>query len=252
MADTVSESMTSGRVLMNEGADWRLYAWQLLWLALSGAAFWWLEQHSGLDMRLAQAFFDPVGQRFPLKDSLLLEWLNHRLLKYALIAGCGWLALRAVRRRDARLGCAVVAMLLATLAVSWLKAHSLHSCPWDLQPFGGTAEMFGLFGPVAAIPGPGHCFPGGHASSGFAVMALFFHAWPDNRRRAWGWLAGGAALGLLMGLGQMLRGAHFLSHNLWSAWVVWLVAVLLFAAFDLRYAINVQKNDDKLHGISGA
>lgn len=231
---------------------WRFYSGQLLWLALSGAVFWWLEQGSGLDMWLAQAFFDPVSHRFPLKDNLLLEWLNHRLLKYALIAACGWLAVRAVRGRDERLGCALLAMLLAVLAVSWLKAHSLHSCPWDLQPFGGSAERFDLFAPVAANPGPGHCFPGGHASSGFALMVLFFHAWPRSRRQAWGWLASGIVLGLLMGLGQMARGAHFLSHNLWSAWVVWLVSVLLFAAFDQRYASNVKKNDDKLHGISGA
>jgi membrane-associated PAP2 superfamily phosphatase len=33
-------------------------------------------------------------------------------------------------------------------------------------------------------------------------------------------------------MGQVVRGAHFLSHNLWSGWVVALVCVLLFAGFD--------------------
>ncbi|MNW19852.1 hypothetical protein D3C71_2200080 [compost metagenome] len=55
-----------------------------------------------------------------------------------------------------------------------------------------------------------------------------------------------------MGLGQMARGAHFLSHNLWSGWVVWLVAVLLFAAFDLGRAASTAKSAGQLPGISGA
>lgn len=34
-------------------------------------------------------------------------------------------------------------------------------------------------------------------------------------------LIGGLALGTVMGAVQMMRGAHFLSHNLWTLWVVW-------------------------------
>ncbi|MDZ4211286.1 MAG: hypothetical protein U1C59_06195, partial [Methylotenera sp.] len=30
-------------------------------------------------------------------------------------------------------------------------------------------------------------------------------------------------LGFIMGWAQMMRGAHFLSHNLWTAWVVWMM-----------------------------
>lgn len=235
-----------------DGLSPAFYARQLLWLLLLGVVLWWLEAGTRLDVTLAQWFFDPLGRRFPLQHSLWLEWLNHRLLKYALIAASCWLALRAVRQRDARLGCTVLAMLLATLAVSWLKAHSAHSCPWDLQAFGGSGEWFALFGAVTANPGPGQCFPGGHASGGFALLALFFYWRPHAPRRARQALSGALALGLLMGLGQMARGAHFLSHNLWSGWVVWLVAVLLFAAFDLGRAASTAKSTGQLPGISGA
>jgi membrane-associated PAP2 superfamily phosphatase len=175
------------------------YARQLLWLLLLGAVLWWLEAATRLDVTLAQWFFDPFSQRFPLQHSLWLEWLNHRLPKYALIAASGGLALRAVRRREARLGYAVLVMWLATLAVSLLKAHSAHSCPWDLQAFGGSGEWFALFGTVAAEPGPGQCFPGGHASGGFALLALFFYWRPHAPRRARQAVAAALA-GLLMGL----------------------------------------------------
>lgn len=38
-------------------------------------------------------------------------------------------------------------------------------------------------------------------------------------------------LGLVFGIGQQLRGAHFLSHDLWTAWLCWLCASLSDRAF---------------------
>ena len=71
---------------------------------------------------------------------------------------------------------------IGPLVVGILKATSAHSCPWDLIEYGGKAMSFPLFGAVPALPGPGRCFPGGHASSGFAVMALFFLFYPQRPR----------------------------------------------------------------------
>ncbi|RRA38556.1 phosphoesterase, partial [Cronobacter sakazakii] len=39
-------------------------------------------------------------------------------------------------------------------------------------------------------------------------------------------LAAGIALGLAMGFGQVMRGAHFFTHNLWAGWWVWLTQVV--------------------------
>lgn len=210
----------------------RFYLWQCLLLALSGVLFYWLETGTSLDMQLAQLFFDPVTLGFPLQDNVWLERLNHQLLKYLVIAACLWLAVGAWRRRDARLGFTLLVMLCAAVTVSLLKAASAHSCPWELTVFGGTAEVFPLFSAPGPNPGEGRCFPGGHASSGFVLMGLFFYYAAARPRLARGMLLSGMALGMLMGFGQMVRGAHFLSHNLWSGWVVWLVCVLLFALYD--------------------
>jgi len=38
------------------------------------------------------------------------------------------------------------------------------------------------------------------------------------------WLAAALAAGLVLGVAQQLRGAHFMSHTLWSAWLCWVVA----------------------------
>ena len=40
---------------------------------------------------------------------------------------------------------------------------------------------------------------------------------------AWLWTA--LAVGIFLGLSQQLRGAHYLSHTLWSAWLCWTVGL---------------------------
>ena len=72
---------------------------------------------------------------------------------------------------------------------------------------------------------PGRCFPAGHASAGYAWLALFFFftaVKPACRR--WG-LAIGIGLGLLFGIAQQLRGAHFLSHDVFTAMICWSIAL---------------------------
>ncbi|WP_217450787.1 phosphatase PAP2 family protein [Vogesella oryzae] len=211
------------------------YRRQLLCLLAGLLLLLWLERFPALDFRLQALFFDPASGHFPLQDARWLDLLNHRLAKYLIVAAgvvLGWLGWR---RRDPRQLLAVAVMLLATALVSWLKHRSAHSCPWDLQAFGGQGAWFGLFDSVPADAGPGRCFPGGHASAGFSLLALGYWLRPTRAAlaRQLFWLGGIA--GMLMGLGQMVRGAHFLSHNLWSGWWVWLVCCALFAGYDLLW-----------------
>jgi membrane-associated PAP2 superfamily phosphatase len=59
-------------------------------------------------------------------------------------------------------------------------------------------------------------------------MALFFLFYPQRPRLAyWCWF-GGIVLGMLMGFGQVMRGAHFLTHNLWAGWWVWLSQLAVY------------------------
>lgn len=73
--------------------------------------------------------------------------------------------------------------------------------------------------------GPGHCFPAGHASSAFAYVA----GWFVLRRAAPGvagaWLATALLIGTVLGVVQQVRGAHYMSHTLWTAWVCWAVGL---------------------------
>ncbi|HEY6125022.1 MAG TPA: phosphatase PAP2 family protein, partial [Steroidobacteraceae bacterium] len=72
------------------------------------------------------------------------------------------------------------------------------------------------------------CFPGAHASSGYALFAFYF-VFRDRSRRVARWLLAAAiAVGVAFSIGQEARGAHFLSHDLASAAIVWFVQLALY------------------------
>jgi membrane-associated PAP2 superfamily phosphatase len=72
------------------------------------------------------------------------------------------------------------------------------------------------------------CFPGAHASSGFALTCFYF-ALRDRSRMAARWaLIGALLVGIAFSIGQEARGAHFLSHDLVGAAIVWFIQLGLY------------------------
>jgi len=188
-----------------------------------------------LDVWLADGYF--VGGNFVGKGNWWLDVFSHKWVKWTMIllALLVWLKVLAGRlsprwRQDQRRWLVVgLAMLLAPATVGVLKHFSDTHCPWDVLRYGGEAPYVKLleWTPVAD---PGRCFPAGHATTGFALFGFVLLWRGRNRRRAnlaW-WIAFSA--GFVLGWGQQMRGAHFLSHTLWSAWVCWAVCLLLFDA----------------------
>jgi membrane-associated PAP2 superfamily phosphatase len=123
----------------------------------------------------------------------------------------------------------VLAVVLTVGITGALKTITNVDCPWDLRAFGGRFPYVSLFGDRPDELRPGRCFPAAHASSGFALMALYFVFRERNQRLAYLGLATGMLVGLVFGLAQQARGAHFLSHDLWSAMLAWFIALTLYA-----------------------
>ncbi len=122
-----------------------------------------------------------------------------------------------------------VAIALATLAVNVLKALSNVDCPWDLIDFGGALPYVPFFADRPNALPSAACFPGSHSSSGFALVAFYFalqERWPRAARVA---LLSALAVGAVFAFAQEARGAHFLSHDLWSAFIVWFVELGLYS-----------------------
>lgn len=116
----------------------------------------------------------------------------------------------------------------AGVLINVLKQVTQVDCPWDLQDYGGIKPDVGLLGRRDPAFEPGACFPAGHASAGYAWFPLYFVS--HRQDIPWrGWvLAGVMGVGLVFGIGQQLRGAHFLSHDIWTAGLCWLWSAAVF------------------------
>lgn len=187
---------------------------------------------SGLDLAFAR--LAGTSQGFAWRDEWLLTTVLHDGARHAAWALAVLLCLGAVwpvaglERLPFRRRLQVPAVaLMATAAVALLKSGNATSCPWDMAAFGGVAHpVWHWQGWRMADGGAGHCFPAGHATTGFAWFGGWF-AWRDVAPRvAAQWLWGSLAAGALLGLAQQWRGAHFASHTLWSAWICWMLASL--------------------------
>jgi membrane-associated PAP2 superfamily phosphatase len=185
-----------------------------------------------LDLRLAEWFGGPQG--FPLRDNWWLTTVLHnggRNLAWAVgivLIVAVWRPFGVLRRLD-RVQRAQLALstLAAVLLVSLMKSVSTTSCPWDLSTFGGIAHHISHWRGLRD-GGGGHCFPAGHASSGFAFLGGWLVFRDVDRGIARRWLLASLTAGFVLGLAQQARGAHFMSHTLWTAWLCWAVAL----AFD--------------------
>lgn len=185
-----------------------------------------------VDFALARSLYVP-GSGFIGRDNYWLETLLHDRAKQAvmlfvvLVVVAFLLSLWRNRLRHWRrpLGYLVLSMLLATGIVTPLKRLTAVHCPWSLAEFGGSERFSALLERRAPTSNPGLCWPGGHASTGFSLISLFF-VLRDRRPRAARWaLAFALALGTIFALGRMAQGAHFLSHNLWSLLFDWLICL---------------------------
>jgi membrane-associated PAP2 superfamily phosphatase len=127
-----------------------------------------------------------------------------------------WRQLTRSQRLEIAMG-----ITLSLVVVTAIKRISLTSCPWDLQAFGGVASYVSHWSWGKTDGGGGSCFPGGHASSAFAFIALSL-PWltskdTDQQRLGQAMTGVIVLIGLVLGLAQTLRGAHYPSHTTWTA-----------------------------------
>jgi membrane-associated PAP2 superfamily phosphatase len=190
---------------------------------------------SQLDAQLTAWFFDPAQAGFPARRWVLIELFGYRMAKSAVVAlwltllgaACAASFATALRPHRALLWATVAAMALGPALVAGLKDLNGYRCPWDLKPFGGIADYAsGWFVDRLHV---GRCFPSGHAAGGFSLIALYFAAAAQGKRRLAGvTLATALAAGAAFSVVRIAQGAHFLSHNLWSAAIDWAAAGAVF------------------------
>jgi membrane-associated PAP2 superfamily phosphatase len=189
------------------------------------------------DIWIANKLYAIEGHQWALRQHWLTEDILHKGIQkvnYIFCLSVIVLTFYYVRNRkhfpdNAKDYTALTLSLLSSfILVGYLKAVTNIACPWDLTLFGGTQPYIHLFEPKPHHLRYTKCFPAGHASIGYAWVALYFFF--EIRAPQWRWigLGIGLVLGIILGVTQQLRGAHFLSHDITTLMVCLLCAKLCF------------------------
>ncbi len=136
-----------------------------------------------------------------------------------------------------------LSIALVSGIIASMKNFTNTYCPWDVARYGGDQPYVKVLScyPKDFVQGKKpKCFPGGHASGGFALFCLVFLA--KNRKKFLMGLSVALASGWIMGIYQMLKGAHYFTHNLATMFLSWIMCMLLFLAIK---KIEIKTRDKK-------
>ena len=129
----------------------------------------------------------------------------------------------------------LVSLILVPIVINLLKAATNIPCPKDLAMFGGSYPHITLF---RGYPDDFvqleriRCYPAGHASGGFALMALGLLG--KNRRSKIAIVSMACLLGWVVGIYKMGIGDHFLGHTAVSMLIAMIAILLVDRGLRLR------------------
>lgn len=209
-----------------------------------------LAQFSQVDFLVLDPLFDFDSRQWWYGESwwantLIHEWGKNLIALIFLVAFCVWLGSWIFKRSRLprwryQAGYVVLAIVLTTSLVGLGKKLSNVDCPRDLEHYNGNRPFVHIFSDKPSDLPRGYCFPGGHSSGAFSLLVFYFLFYPRHRRLARLSLGLALMLGAIYAGGQWVRGAHFPSHDIWSAAVGWYVNLGLYVAY-FRQRLNCEK-----------
>jgi membrane-associated PAP2 superfamily phosphatase len=132
--------------------------------------------------------------------------------------------------------------IFAPLIIGSLKDITNTPCPCNIVHFNGLYpenKVFEHYPKDFVQKSKVKCWPAGHASGGFALMALFFlFKTPKNQKRA---LIGALIIGWSIGTYKMLLGDHFISHTIITMILSWLIILIIVKFTQFKQRSNIEK-----------
>jgi membrane-associated PAP2 superfamily phosphatase len=201
-----------------------------------------------LDRHVADTLYTWQGGTWALNNAWLTETVLHTGARQVtrimgMLMALGFIVSAAIPRWRQFLlpiGFLLLAVAGGTAIVSSLK-HSLGaSCPWEFSRYGGSLNYRTVFEQLILRNGKG-CFPAGHASAGYAWVAVYFLGlWRQSNWRH-GALVVALLVGLAFGIARQVCGAHFISHDVWMLAVCWFWSASLYLIFFHRPAFALSE-----------
>ncbi|MGD0959478.1 MAG: phosphatase PAP2 family protein [Methylomonas sp.] len=210
-----------------------------VWLILAAATtllFWTTD----LDIRAAAWFYHPENPEnvWPDRQQPFWRFLFVSASPFVMTAVAAALLVlllslfvRRLRRyrRQALYAVLVIALGPGLVVNLIFKDHWGRPRPMHIAEFGGQYQYIP---PLQIGHTPDKSFVCGHCSVGYGFFILYFLA--PHYRAAYFLLT--LALAWIMGLSRMAAGGHFLSDVIWSGYLVFLVAFLLYYGWYVRGA----------------
>lgn len=193
-----------------------------------------------LDLWISRHFYNTALNNWPYKEHWLTEKVLHSGGQYftilitavlffsLLISFLPNFGLYWYRRH---LSFLFLASICGPIIIILLKSSTHIYCPWSLSLFGGDKPYVRLFDYASKSLKVGYCFPGAHAGTGFAFVSIYFFLFAVKQEYKVYGLVFGLILGGAFGVAQEMRGAHFLSHDVFSLAVCWFSSLVLFILF---------------------
>ena len=209
-----------------------------------------IAQLSYVDFLVLDPLFDFDSRQWWYGDSwwantLIHEWGRNLIALIFLVALFVWLGSWTFKhsrlpRWRYQAGYVALAIVLTTSLVGLGKKLSNVDCPGELLHYNGTRPYVHIFSDKPNELSRGYCCPGGHSSGAFSLLVFYFLFYPRQRRLARLSLGLVLVLGAIYAGGQWVRGAHFPSHDIWSAAVGWYVSLGLYVAY-FRQRLSSEK-----------
>ncbi len=197
-------------------------------LAAATAVFW----TTGLDLAAGDLFRTPCCS-WPMADRPLWAFVyRYGVLLGVLLAAAAlvtytltwWLPERLLAWRRPALFLVLAAALGPGLTVNVIfKDHWGRPRPREVVELGGQERFLPVL--VKGSDPQAKSFPCGHCAIGFYLSVPWLVLRRRRRALALGFLLAGLAWGATLGAARMMAGGHFLSDVIWSAGMVWLVAL---------------------------
>jgi len=213
---------------------WR--RWVFIWSGLGVLGLFWVTVTSW-DEVISQRMYSSIW--LDRHADLVNAW--YRWPKLASICAALCVIGFALRGRNPFTGVAVqtptrhylVVALLTIPILTWLvREGSASACPRDLAAFGGELAQRPFLDFSWQAIGSGRCNPSGHMSSYSWWLALCFLRPPQ--RRGLGVLILCIVAMFALGSVQILKGAHFMSHLIFSVWWAGVACLILVRVCLLR------------------
>ena len=187
-----------------------------------------LSHLTNIDLELQAYFYDSQSGWLLDRDDTMLKLVFYDGIKVILVMlAVLLLAVLVIDRYRPLLGelrrpltIFLLSLVLVPGTVGILKATTNTPCPRDISTFGGQLPYVDVLDswPTGSVPAePQRCYPAGHASGGFALLALTVIASTLQGRITLAAMI--LAVGWSMGIYKMAIGDHFLSHTLASMFI---------------------------------